>query len=421
MKLLRFYKNLTLLLFILQFSTACSQEVLVKDQDYWFYYDKGYLESDWTNLKDLTNWQKGLTPIGYGDKKLTTTISYGGDKDKKHITKYFKKNIVIDDDYIAYEFKLKRDDGAVVYVNGKELFRDNMPNITIGKTTLASSTTKGAEEKKYYQHFFENNIFVKGKNTISISIHQAYEYSSDCIFSLELIGHKNPEILSFVLENKDRTNNELSNKIEILNSKLEHDKIAIQKESLESTNYNLKIIVLLIIVIFILGIFGYYFTLLSFKKTNKEKNKKIASLKNKNNNRDKKIMMLTTNLLHNKQYFKEIKADIKGLKTEDKKTVKTIINQIDSVLERDEDWKTLTEHFNALHNNFYDKLIEKHPNITETELRHCMFIKLHMQTKEIARIFMIDPRSVQTARYRIKKKLNLEENESLRDYLLNFD
>ena len=132
-------------------------------------------------------------------------------------------------------------------------------------------------------------------------------------------------------------------------------------------------------------------------------------------------MMLTTNLLHNKQYFKEIKADIKGLKTEDKKTVKTIINQIDSVLERDEDWKTLTEHFNALHNNFYDKLIEKHPNITETELRHCMFIKLHMQTKEIARIFMIDPRSVQTARYRIKKKLNLEESENLRDYLLNLD
>lgn len=414
-------KKLTIFLLLFNIILIFSQETLIKDQDNWFYYDKGYLENDWAEIINLSKWQKGLTPIGYGDKKLTTIISYGGNKKKKHITKYFKKNIVINDDFVAYEFRLKRDDGAVVYINGKELFRDNMPNITIGKTTLASSTTKGAEEKKYFQHFFQNNIFKRGLNTISISIHQAYEYSSDCIFSLELIGHKNPEILSFVIENKDKTNYELSNKIKILNSKLEFDKISIRKDNLESTNYNLKIIVLLIIVLFIVAIFGYYFTLLNFKKINKEKNKKIASLSAKNNNRDKKIIVLTTNLLHNKQYFKEIKADIKGLKTEDKKTVKNIVNQIDNVLEKDEDWKTLTQHFNALHNNFYDKLIEKHPSITETELRHCMFIKLHLQTKEIARIFMIDPRSVQTARYRIKKKLNLNEDENLRDYLLNFD
>jgi DNA-binding CsgD family transcriptional regulator len=47
-----------------------------------------------------------------------------------------------------------------------------------------------------------------------------------------------------------------------------------------------------------------------------------------------------------------------------------------------------------------------------------MFIKLHLQTKEIAKILLIDPRSVQTARYRIKKKMNLDEDIDLRAYLL---
>ena len=50
-----------------------------------------------------------------------------------------------------------------------------------------------------------------------------------------------------------------------------------------------------------------------------------------------------------------------------------------------------------------------------------MFIKLHLQTKEIARILLIDPRSVQTARYRIKKKMNLKEEEDLRRYLISFE
>jgi len=48
-----------------------------------------------------------------------------------------------------------------------------------------------------------------------------------------------------------------------------------------------------------------------------------------------------------------------------------------------------------------------------------MFIKTHLQTKEIARILLIDPRSVQTSRYLIKKKMGLEETIDLREYLLD--
>ena len=413
------FKITIIFILFFQLNNLFSQDLMIKNQDTWHYYDKGYLNNDWIKLTDFTNWKIGKSPLGYGDSKVTTNLSFGKDKEKKHITKYFKKNIFIDNKYLAYEFKIQRDDGAILYINGKEVFRDNMPNSTISNTTLATSTIKREEEHLFKQHFFDKSIFKNGNNVISVSIHQAYNYSSDCIFSLELIGHNNPDVLTFVLETKNKTNEELESKIENLNTKFEYDKISLQKEGLESTNYNLKILVTLICFLLFLSLMGYYFILENVKKKNLEKNKKIETLNSKNLKKDKEMITLSTNLLHNKQYFKEIKADLKGIKTNDKLITKGIINQIDYVLERDEEWAILKEHFNAVHDNFYDKLIEKHPTISETELRHCMFIKLHMQTKEIAKILLIDPRSVQTGRYRIKKKMNLGENEDLRDYLLN--
>ncbi|MDX6747799.1 hypothetical protein SHK09_13435 [Polaribacter sp. PL03] len=419
MKEITSLRNIFFLLFIFQGTTYFSQDIIVKDQDFWHYYDNGYLENDWINLTDFSNWKKGKSPLGYGDKKNKTELNFGNNKKKKHITKYFKKKFLIDNKYVAYEFKLQRDDGAVVYVNGKELFRDNMPNSTINNTTIAINTVKGEDEHNFKQHFFDNSIFKNGENIISVSVHQSYEYSSDCIFSLEIIGHNNTDVLSFVVDNKNKTNKELEVKIKDLNSKFEYEKILLQKESIENTNYNLKVLVFLISILFIISLFANYFIIQNLKKKSLEKNMKLKNLNSEVLSKEKEMITLTTNLLHNKQYFKEIKADLKGIKTEEKTVIKEITSQIDHVLKRNEEWDTLKEHFNAVHDNFYDKLIEKHPSISETELRHCMFIKLHMQTKEIARILSIDPRSVQTGRYRIKKKMNLDEDEDLRNYLLN--
>ncbi|WP_288954941.1 hypothetical protein [uncultured Polaribacter sp.] len=399
-------------------NTINSQTKIIKNKDIWYYYDKGYLEDDWYKTTEFSKWKTGKSPIGYGDKKNITNISYGNNQKKKHITKYFKKKIILKNKFLAYEFKIQRDDGAVLYVNGKELFKDNMPNSSISNTTLAISTVKDKEEHLFKQFFFDKSIFKEGENIISVSIHQAYEYSSDCIFSLELIGHTNPEVLSFVLENKNKTNLELEEKIKNLNKKFEIEKIKLHNENLTSTNYNLKVSLFLIGSLFTLSTIIGFFLIINARKKEKELSKNIDSITKKSLEKDKEIITLTTNLLHNKQYYKEIKADIKGITTPDKGNVKAIINQINYVLERDEDWNILKKHFNTVYEGFYDKIIALHPTISETELRHCMFIKLHLQTKEIAKILLIDPRSVQTARYRIKKKMNLKENEDLRDYLL---
>ena len=95
-----------------------------------------------------------------------------------------------------------------------------------------------------------------------------------------------------------------------------------------------------------------------------------------------------------------------------------IAKQIDYNIGHEDDWENLKKHFNAIHTGYFDQLIKLHPSLTEVELRHCIFIKLHMQTKEIAKILNIDPKSVQVSRYRIKKKMKLPEQVDLRDYLM---
>lgn len=397
-----------------------SQEYLIKNEDSWHYFDNGYLEENWFEIINFSHWKTGKSPLGYGDKKNNTnTLYYGKNKEKKHITKYFKKRIDISKKYLAYEFKIQRDDGAIVYINGKELFRDNMPNSSINSKTLSISTVKNQEEHTFEQHFFDNSIFKKGENIISVSIHQAYEDSSDCIFSLELIGHENPEILPLVLENKNKTNKELESRIRDLNTKFEFEKVFLQKENLQSANDNLKLLIFLTTVFLILALVTMYI----FNENHKKKITLLSDEINKRNveitEKEKEMITLATNILHYKQYFKEIKADLNGIKTDDRKGIKNILNQINYVLEREEDWEFLKKHFIAVHENFYDNLIKKHPTISETELRHCLFIKLHLLTKEISQILLINPRSVQTARYRIKKKMNLAEDQDLREYLLS--
>lgn len=412
-----------ILLFILiQFciSFSFSQENIIKNGDDWNYYDQGYLDTDWYKKPTMSYWKSGKTPLGYGDRKVVTTISFGNDQNKKDVTKYFRKTIYIgENSFIAYEFKIQHDDGFVLYVNDQELYRGNMPNGGITGETLAIATIQGREEAEFKVKIFEPNIFRKGANTISVSIHQNRPSSSDCIFSLDLIGHTNPEILALLLEDKNESNKELQHEIKKINSRFEIEKITIQNENLASANYSLKFLLFIVSFLLILALIGYYFFVNSYRSKEFKSVQELSQMKSIVFEKEKEMMITATNLLHNKQYFKEIKADLKGLKTEDKSGVKSIINQINLVLERDEEWNHLKEHFNTVFEGFYDRLLQRHTALTETELRHCMFIKLHMQTKEISRILLIDPRSVQTARYRIKKKMSLDEDQDLREYLLS--
>ena len=97
-----------------------------------------------------------------------------------------------------------------------------------------------------------------------------------------------------------------------------------------------------------------------------------------------------------------------------------IFDIINSYKQLDKDWKMLIANFEEVHPGFFSRLKKTHPQLSSSDIKHCACIKMNFGTKEIARFFNIKAPSVQIARVRLKKKMDLPELVDLRSYILNF-
>lgn len=91
--------------------------------------------------------------------------------------------------------------------------------------------------------------------------------------------------------------------------------------------------------------------------------------------------------------------------------------KIKSTHDIDHEWETLKTHFERVHPEFFRILQKRHPELSQHDLKLCAYTKINLTTKEIARILNISDRSVQTARYRIKKKMELPQSTDLVTYI----
>ena len=105
------------------------------------------------------------------------------------------------------------------------------------------------------------------------------------------------------------------------------------------------------------------------------------------------------------------------LKTSDNNEYKRIAKEMKTTLTEADHWADFIKNFNMLHAHYVDNITKKHPDLTSNEVRLICFILSGLSNKEIAGIFSVEPESVKKARYRLKKKLNLTEEESLSYYL----
>jgi hypothetical protein len=134
-------------------------------------------------------WKTGAAPLGYGDP-VATTVSFGSSSSRKFITTYFRQQFNATNGFTSLSLRLRRDDGAVVYINGAEVARSNMPTGTISSTTLASSTVDGAAETAFTTIPVTAPLFA-GANVIAVEIHQRARTSSDIVFDASLTGSGN--------------------------------------------------------------------------------------------------------------------------------------------------------------------------------------------------------------------------------------
>ena len=83
-------------------------------------------------------------------------------------------------------------------------------------------------------------------------------------------------------------------------------------------------------------------------------------------------------------------------------------------------WEKTKLHFEAVYPNFYNKLVELHPELTQHELRLLSYLKMNLTSKEISKILSITEPSVGIARNRLRKKLDLPKGSSIQNYLARF-
>ena len=140
----------------------------------WKYLDDGSNQgAEWRSVDyDDANWSVGSAPLGYADNQVVTTIDYGGETSKKHLTTYFRKKISIENlnEIGTILIGLQRDDGAVIYVNGNEVGRSQMPDGEIFFDTRASGSR---QEDTIFEFKLSGEMFNEGENIIAVEVHQA--------------------------------------------------------------------------------------------------------------------------------------------------------------------------------------------------------------------------------------------------------
>jgi tetratricopeptide (TPR) repeat protein len=108
---------------------------------------------------------------------------------------------------------------------------------------------------------------------------------------------------------------------------------------------------------------------------------------------------------------------LKAEGVEKNKLLKATTKSIELNFKKDEDWKQFEHFFSQVHGSFYDGLKRILPDISAGEQRLCALLKLNIESKEIARVLGITPDSLRIARYRLRKRLGLEGDQSLSQFL----
>jgi hypothetical protein len=188
--------------------TAHAQTTTIFDYgSNWKYLDNGTNQG--TAWKDAgfndAGWPSDVGVFGYGDSWITKcvnacgTVSCSPSCGTKYITTYFRKTINIADVNVfdSIRFNLWRDDGMVVYVNGVEVWRDNLPTGTIAFNTLAPSAIGGSDENTPIVRSIPISAFVNGNNVIAIELHQNAGSSSDLTFNMKAMGIIRTNIFAF--------------------------------------------------------------------------------------------------------------------------------------------------------------------------------------------------------------------------------
>lgn len=136
--------------------------------------------------------------------------------------------------------------------------------------------------------------------------------------------------------------------------------------------------------------------------------------------KNRELAASTMSLIQKNELLTLIKDDLK--KTTDdpnNRSIKSVITTINKNINEEDTWNAFKEAFNNADKDFLKKIKQAHPALTPNDLRLCAYLRLNLSSKEIAPLLNISVRSVEIKRYRLRKKMDLEHEQGLVEYILS--
>ena len=133
----------------------------------------------------------------------------------------------------------------------------------------------------------------------------------------------------------------------------------------------------------------------------------------------------TMNLVVKNEFMEKIKEELKTVNqktelSERRVALEQIVREIETNLKLKEDWKQFEHHFDRVHGDFLKRLTAEFTDLTPGEQKLCAFLRLKMDTKEIANLMAISLRGVEVARYRLRKKFGLGTHQNLSKFIIEY-
>ena len=154
--------------------------------------------------------------------------------------------------------------------------------------------------------------------------------------------------------------------------------------------------------------------------------RKLNELKTKQheielNSKTKELANTALEMTKKDELLESIKKELKFFNSEiiSKAKFNKLMTTINRNIHTSKDWEIFESNFNKIHDSFFNTLVKTHTNLSSKDLKLCAYLKMNLSTKEIAPIMGISIRGVEIHRYRLRKKLELKNEEKITEYLMN--
>lgn len=141
--------------------------------------------------------------------------------------------------------------------------------------------------------------------------------------------------------------------------------------------------------------------------------------------KNKELAAATMHLITKNGFIDQMRNNLnaitkKSRNQEVKSEIQKVIKTIEKNIAGDQDWEQFEIHFDQVHGDFMGRFKREYENLSPQEIKLSAYLRMNLSTKEIAYLMNISLRGVEIARYRLRKKLNLERSDNLQEYILKY-